>query len=69
MPDMIIQMGQIPGISKGMCAPAWFVDSLRDPWWPLGEGCGWWNQIQKCGLLGYQIDHAMWRGMDIPALT
>ena len=51
--DLSLELGNVPSTGQNSCAPAWFVDSLKDPWWPLGEACGWWNQIHKCGLLGY----------------
>ena len=47
--DISLVMGQIPKGSKGLCAPDWFIYTFRNPWWPIGKGCGWWKQLHKCG--------------------
>ena len=49
--DVFLKMGEVPSTEKGLCAPDWFLETFRNPWWPIGEGCGWWKQLHKCGLL------------------
>ena len=45
--DVALTMG---GGNAGKCKKPWTPPAATTtPWWTKGEGCGWMNQIHKCG--------------------
>ena len=44
--DVVLTMGG----NQGQCKKPWMPPAATTmPWWTKGEGCGWMNQIHKCG--------------------
>jgi hypothetical protein len=47
--DVALTMG---GGNKAKCKKPWTPPAATSmPWWTKGEGCGWMNQIHKCGAV------------------
>ena len=44
--DVALTMG---GGNDEQCKKPWSPDESLMPWWTKGDGCGWMNQIHKCG--------------------
>ncbi len=51
--DVALTMG---GGNEAMCKKPWRPASSTMPWWTKGAGCGWMNQIHKCGPVASSPD-------------